>query len=114
MDWADVLDMVENRLGMWTGLPQYDRAWCFLYGFEAGRGDGVLAEFQTLVSARHRESVRANFAWPSLLLDECLPGHADREWRYPDDDEVAIAHMVAELRSFLLARRGDQGEPPAR
>jgi hypothetical protein len=112
---------------MWVGRPTYLAVSRFIAGFGVGRGDGVIAAFQDWLVAQSQNRTYRNFAWWSLILLEAFPDRrgptmtrtaeaepkpsnwpvpadppiGEGELAYPEDDQVAIAHLCARLKQFL-------------
>ncbi|WP_285787437.1 hypothetical protein [Micromonospora sp. NBRC 101691] len=99
MSWEEFLWHVDHRLGMYVGLPRYERAFSALTGFDLARGRGELAAFQEWMSARHRGS---SLAFWSLVLAETFGEGATEDRLASDDDHKrAISNLCRLLREFL-------------
>ncbi len=98
--WDTMIDTVGPRSGMWVGRPKYSLVRSFVEGFGAGRDDEVLAGFQRWMSAMPQHHAVNNYAWSYLVLREAFEHGNEDELTYPEDDEVAIAHLFARLREF--------------
>lgn len=64
-DWDYVVDRVLPRLGMWTGKPTFERAVCFVQGFDLALGSEMNTRLQAWAEARYGKS---NIGWPWLLI----------------------------------------------
>jgi hypothetical protein len=129
--WAELIDEVGPRPGMFVGRPRYALVRSFVEGFGAARDDDVLDGFRQWLSSQPQHRAISNYAWPSLLLHEAFPERdgvikssrqkdlttAAASWPlpppspvseddlvYPDDDAKAIAHLFARLREYLDSR----------
>ncbi|WP_307871141.1 hypothetical protein [Micromonospora sp. C51] len=99
LSWAEVLSMIEHRLGMYVGRPRYDRAFAVVTGFDLARGCGELAGFQQWMSERHLHSPLTFWA---LVLAETFGDQADESRLVTDEDhQLAIGSLCQRLREFL-------------
>ncbi len=99
MDWTEVLDLVEHRLGIWTGRGTYMRAVALLTGFDLALGGDTLERFGATVYQRHPDA--GPTGWPWLVLAETTGSTEEPD---PNDwatNRTAVAHLSAELRRFL-------------
>ena len=99
MDWAELIDAVEHRLGMFTGLPTYERAVNLVLGFDLGAGTDVNQRLQK----RARETRDAGpIVWSTALLWEITddPRPDERELT-PAQNEAAIKLLCDELRAVV-------------
>ncbi|MET7425644.1 hypothetical protein [Dactylosporangium sp. NPDC005555] len=99
MDWDEVLWHTERRLGMYVGLPRYDRAYSLLTGFDLAHGLGDLGRFQAWMAERHGGSP---VAWPWLILRETFDdGDGERSPVTDEAHQIAIKNLCLRLREFL-------------
>lgn len=64
-DWDYVLNHVLPRLSLWTGRETYERAVCFVQGFDLARGGGLNRLLQAWAIERYGAT---NIAWPWILV----------------------------------------------
>jgi hypothetical protein len=124
--WDELIEKVGPRPGMWVG-DRYSLVRSFVTGFGAAQDDDVLDRFQQWLSVQPQHHAIKNWTWSSLLLHEAFPERdrpwdgnpaaPDSEWPappptpvgesdlvYPEDDEIAIAHLFDRLREYLDLR----------
>ncbi|MFF5225797.1 hypothetical protein [Dactylosporangium sp. NPDC000521] len=107
MDWPELLMHVEHRLGMYVGLPTYDRACALITGFELARGRGELTAFQRWMAGRHHGS---NLTFSALILVEALGGEPGMTQPVTDEEhQAAVRHLCLRLHEFLDL---DPADPP--
>jgi len=101
--WDFVLAVLDNRLGMWVGRPTYERAVALVIGFDMAQPDSIDGAMHQRVSERFGST--ASIGWPWALMREALgdsPGSGrDLNELTSEEDAVAIAHLVRELRAVL-------------
>ncbi|MCV2395112.1 hypothetical protein OEB99_12415 [Actinotalea sp. M2MS4P-6] len=103
--WSFVLSVIEDRLGMWVGRPTYERAVALVIGFDMAQPESIGGSMQRRVSERLGSGSRG---WPWVLMDEAI-GESPSRGRdlselTAEQDSLAIAHLVSELRALLGAR----------
>jgi hypothetical protein len=108
MEWDDLLEIVEHRLGMYTGGSSYARAHSLIEGFELGRQGSDIMAFQQWMAARHPGSAHP---WWTLCELETLgeiagtaPPRDPEHAKSAEQDERCITHLLALLREFLATR----------
>lgn len=102
-----VLDHVLPRLGMWTGRVTYERAVCFVQGFDLARGSRVNSLLNEWARSRYGET---NSGWPWVLLRlslgtprDTLDGR-DLGDLTPEEDAAAVAMLRQALSEVVAAR----------
>jgi hypothetical protein len=53
LTWPFVIDVVQNRLGMWVGRATYERAIALVIGFDMAQAESIDQRMQSRVSKRH-------------------------------------------------------------
>jgi hypothetical protein len=100
--WPFVLSIVEGRLGMWVGRPTYERAIALVIGFDMAQPESISGPMQQRVARRLGTGSRG---WPWALMAEAIGEDVnntlDLNELSPEQDALAIAHLVRELRSVL-------------
>jgi hypothetical protein len=100
--WPFVLSVVEKRLGMWVGRPTYERAVAMVIGFDMAQPESINGAMQMRVAERLGTGA---VAWPWALMRDAIgedpKGSRDLNELSPDEDELAIARLVRELREVL-------------
>lgn len=103
-DWNYVLDTVFPRFGMWTGRATYERAVCFVQGFDLARGGQVHPLLHEWAQERYGAT---NIGWPWVLVrltlgipHEVLEGH-DLGNLTEKQDKAAIALLEEALREVV-------------
>jgi len=103
-DWAYLLDHVMPRLGMWIGRESYERAVCFVQGFDLARGEHVHARLQEWAQDRYGET---NIGWPWVILRLAVGTSSDvLEGRdlgplTAEEDEAALSLLRRALRDVV-------------
>ena len=96
--WAELLDEIEYRLGMYTGRPTYERAVFLVQGFDLAEGRGRLALLQERVGERYNSG---SIAWPWVLVREVVGDETSELGPLtPGQDAAAIAVLVRTLREL--------------
>ncbi len=102
MDWLELTDVIEDRLGMYVGRATYERAIALLRGFDLAQGTSLWPELQKRAEARHQTGSRG---WPWVLLAEALGADVhdapDLGPLTREQNKAAIASLCGELRSCL-------------
>jgi hypothetical protein len=100
--WSSVLSVVEDRLGMWVSRPTYERAIALVTGFDMAQAESIHDKMQQLVIERHNSG---SLGWPFVLMAQATGGdiHVPRDLGplTPEEDALAIAQLVADLRLVL-------------
>lgn len=100
--WDFVLAVIDNRLGMWVGRSTYERAVALVIGFDMAQPDSIDGPMQKRVSERLGSG---STGWPWALMREALgdsPGSGrDLNELSAEQNAIAIAHLVRELRAVL-------------
>lgn len=104
MEWPEVVNLVEHRLGLYVGRPTYERAVSLITGFDLAQPGSVHSALQERLASRGRAGP---VFWPHVLLAEALSldthtAH-DLGALTPEEDQAAIAHLCTELRAWLGA-----------
>ena len=100
--WDFVLQIVENRLGMWVGRPTYERAVALIVGFDMAQAETIHDRMQARIRERHGTGP---LGWEWVLMAAALgrdvhaPG--DLGPLTAEEDDVAVRVLVAELREVL-------------
>jgi hypothetical protein len=128
--WEQLVDEMARRPEMYVGRPRYSLVRSFVEGYGAARDDDVLHGFQQWLSSQPQNRAIRNYIWSSLLLHEAFPDRdqpmtvnwdieapanagwprpADRpigedDLSYPEDDAIAIGHLVGRLKEYLESR----------
>ncbi|MBI1378073.1 MAG: hypothetical protein GC157_11420 [Frankiales bacterium] len=99
MTWAELLDEIEHRPGMYTGRPTYERTVFLVQGFDLAEGRNRLAVLEERV---RRQYDSGPIAWPWVLLRQVIGGEssADLGPLTPEQDAAAIAFLVGNLRGL--------------
>jgi hypothetical protein len=105
-DWSYVLETVLPRLGMWTGRATYERAVCFVEGFDLAQGSRVHPLMTSWAQAQYGET---NIGWPWVLVRivlgtsrDTLEGR-DLDALSPEEDAAALALLHEALREAVKA-----------
>jgi hypothetical protein len=101
VEWVELIDAVEHRLGMFTGLPTYERAVSLVLGFDLGAGTDINKRLQT----RAREKRDAGpIAWSTALLWEITNNpRPDERALTAAQNKAAIRLLCDELRAVVDA-----------
>jgi hypothetical protein len=98
--WAELLDAIEHRLGMYTGRPTYERAVFLVQGFDLAEGGERLALLQERVRTRYNSG---SSGWPWVLVREVVGDESSELGPLmPGQDAAAIAVLVRVLRELDL------------
>lgn len=106
-DWPYVLNHVLPRLGMWTGRETYERAVCFVEGFDLAKGGQIDVLLRDWTHARYGDT---SIGWPWVLLRLSLgTSPEDPEWRdlgdlTAEEDRSALALLRQALSDVVTSR----------
>ncbi len=102
MGWPELIEILEQRLGMYVGRPTYERAISLLTDFDLAQENSIWPDLQERVAARHQAG---SAGWPWVLLAEALSQDVhnppDLGPLTPEEDRTAIAHLCSQLRAYL-------------
>ena len=98
--WADLIEDLRQRQGMYTLRPTFEEACALLVGFGIGMSDDLLDRFHDWLIATG-PSTNAGYAWPTLVLERCWP-NGD----LPMPGEMSAVENEA-ARNALFALLGD-------
>jgi hypothetical protein len=91
---------------MYVGRPTYARAVALVVGFDLAQPESISGSMQERVSRRLRAGSNG---WPWVLMAEAIGGDVqnppDLDELSPEQDALAITHLVSELRSLLGIER---------
>jgi hypothetical protein len=94
--------MLEGRVGMYTLTGSFGEVCAYLYGFDAGVGDGALASFQAWLL--ERETSKPELAIPSIVLETAFPdglrSHAGV--LTTEENAIAVAALFKLLKQHFL------------
>ncbi|WP_433124813.1 hypothetical protein ACQPWW_20660 [Micromonospora sp. CA-240977] len=99
MTWEEFLWHLDQRLGLYVGLPRYERAFAALTGFALARGRDELAAFQRWLSDRHHGSP---LTFSLLVLAETFGEGATEDRLASDTDHrQAVSTLCRLFKEFL-------------
>lgn len=106
-DWNYVVDNVLPRLGMWTGRATFERAVCFIEGFDLATGSGMTPKLTAWTRARYGDT---NIGWPWVLIRLTLDTpRTDLDGRdlgslSPHEDKAALDLLAEALREVVASQ----------
>ena len=112
MGWAEFIEILERRLGMFAGRATYERAVAMVIGFDLAQDHPIHTVIEERVMARNGSGP---MGWPWVLLAEALgrdlSARLDLGPLEADEDRAAIGLLSRELRACLADRAAPAREP---
>jgi hypothetical protein len=102
MEFAELVQNICKRPGMWVRKPYLPCIWAFLSGYDAARDGGPLAGFREWLIVRANGGT--NYNWDGVVQLLLLPPGADTGQLTAEQEKACLEGMASLIEEYLRFR----------